>query len=340
MNRRAALLLIPLALAACSKEKAPPPPVRSDLPPLVRLAEKAKPGTLAVMIADLGTGMTRGINADEPMPMQSVFKLPLAIVVLDAVDKGKLSLDDKITLTKDRLSPAWSPIAKAFPKRKIYTIAELLHAAVAESDNTAADVLMRLIGGPEAVTGFFDDRGIENFRVDRYEAELQPQAVGLPPSTGQWIGSDAFEAAQAKVPVESQKAAMRLYLADPRDRVSPRGMVRILTMLADGKLLSPASTATLMGILKNTSTGADRLKAGIPDGAVLYHKTGSGPNVGQVNSATNDVGIMEMPGGRRIAVAAFLSGSELPAPERAAIIADVARIATRTPRRQARGRSR
>ena len=329
MLRRALLVLLPLTLVACGSETPPPtPPADTVTPALEALAKQAEPGILGAAILDLGTGEMKGVNADEPMPMQSVFKLPLAIVVLDLVDKGKLSLDDDVTLTRDQLSVAHSPIADAFPEKTDYTIEELIRAAIAQSDNSAADILLKRIGGPEVVTRFFRDRGIQTFRLDRYEYELQPQLVGLPEFNGQWIGMDAFSEAQAKVPVETQRASLRIYLADPRDRVSPADMVRILSMLAKGQLLSPESTQKLMDILESTSTGTDRLKAGVPDGATVYHKTGTGPTVDGVASATNDVGIIELADGRRLAVAAFLAGSELPPEGRAALIAEVARIAT------------
>src|SRR3546814_4902554 len=76
-----------------------------------------RPGVLGVAILDLGTGEMKGVNAEKPMPMQSVFKLPLAIAVMDAADKGKLSLDDTVSLAREQLSVAHSPIAEAFPER-------------------------------------------------------------------------------------------------------------------------------------------------------------------------------------------------------------------------------
>src|SRR3546814_7539053 len=101
-------------------------------------------------------------------------------------------------------------------------------------------------------------------------------------------------------------------------------------MLAKGQLLSPASTEKLMGILESTTTGTDRLKAGAPHGATVYHKTGTGATVEGVASAINDVGIIELADGRRLAVAVFLAGSDLPPEQRAALIAAVARIGTRS----------
>lgn len=324
------LMLTLLILAACSREEAPPPAPAPDTltPALQQLARRAEPGTLGVAVMDLRSDQVWGVNMDRPLPMQSVFKLPLAIFVLHKAEQGALSLDETVTLSEDQLSVAHSPIAERFDERQDYTIEELVRAAVAESDNSAADVLLRRVGGPQALTQFFQQRGLENFRVDRYEFELQPQAVGLPAFAGQWIGLDAFFEAQELVPLESQKAAMTLYLGDPRDRISAGAAVALLDMLAEGRLLSPDMTDKMMEILRSTRTGANRLKAGVPEGAIVYHKTGTGPSVDNVNSATNDIGIVELPGGRRLAVAVLLAGSELPSEQREAMIAEVARLAT------------
>jgi len=101
----------------------------------------------------------------------------------------------------------------------------------------------------------------------------------------------------------------------------------MLAALERGKLLSPEYTKKMMDIMRGTTTGQNRLKAGVPKGAIVYHKTGTGWDVENRNSATNDIGIIELPDGRRIAVAVLLSGSELPAEQREKIIAEVARIA-------------
>lgn len=332
MLRRISILILPLALFACSageeKNSASQNVQEQAAPVLDQLAEQAKPGTLGAAILDLQTGEMQGVNADKPMPMQSVFKLPLGIYVMHLADQGRLSLEDEVSLTKADLSVSWSPIADRFDERQDYTIEELIRAAVAQSDNTAADVLMKRTGGPEALTRFFQERGFEDFRVDRYEYELQPQSVGLPVFEGQWIGSEAIWEALEAVPLEAQKAAMTVYLADPRDRMSAGTAVRMLAALESGKLLSAEMTGKMMEILESTTTGAGRLKAGVPDGATVYHKTGTGAGVDRVNSATNDIGIVELADGRKFAIAVFLAGSEQPEEERERLIADVARFAT------------
>src|SRR3546814_11025690 len=107
---------------------------------------------------------------------------------MDAADKGKLSLDDTVSLAREQLSVAHSPIAEAFPERTDYTIEALIRAAVAQSDNTAADPLLKRIGGPQALTRFFQRRGLERFRVDRYEYSPPPPRVGPSAFSGTWTG--------------------------------------------------------------------------------------------------------------------------------------------------------
>jgi beta-lactamase class A len=264
------------------------------------------------------------------MPMQSVFKLPLGIFVFHKAAEGAFSLDEKVTLTEDDISPLYSPISARFAEKKVYTIEELVAVTVAQSDNAAADLLMKRTGGPEALTRFFQERGFKDFRVDRYEYEMQPQSVGAPPLPPRMTPQQYSEVRQ-KVPLARQQAAMTLYLADPRDRMSPATAARMLAALDVGKLLSPELTKKMMAILEGTTTGPGRLKAGIPEGAKIYHKTGTGASVEGVNAATNDIGIIALPDGRKLAVAVFLAGAELPAKQREAVIADVASFATGAP---------
>lgn len=204
-------------------------------------------------------------------------------------------------------------------------------ASVSDSDNTAADWLLKRAGGPEALTEFFQRRGFRHFRVDRYEHELQPESVGLPTSSGRMLDPDAYRRYRSAVPIQVRRAGMARYLSDPRDRMSANDAVKMLAMLDAGQLLDSANTTELMKVLLATPAGPDRLKAGVPKGALVYHKTGTSSDVGALNGATNDMGIIALPDGTRLAVAAFLSGSSLPADDRARVLASVAEAATRRP---------
>ena len=91
----------------------------------------------------------------------------LGAAVLAAVDSGRLRVDSAVTLARGDLAPPYSPIAEAWPGRARYTVGELVEAAAGASDNTAADVLMRMVGGPGAVTRFLRAHGVRGVRVDR-----------------------------------------------------------------------------------------------------------------------------------------------------------------------------
>lgn len=291
------------------------------------LAERAKPGVLGFALMNLESGQRWTLNGDRAFPMQSVFKAVVGAAALAEVDAGRLSLAESVSIGAKQLSPPRSPIADAWPGRTIYTLDELLVAAVSDSDNTAVDILMKRIGGPGAVTAWLQSRKVEEVRIDRYERELQPEALGLASFRPAWKGP-AFDAALATVPPQTQRAAAEAYLRDPRDTATPNGMLGFLSKLQAGELLSPASTHRLVTILIQSPRGPERLKAGFPKGATFAHKIGTGSNQG-LTTAYNDVGILTLPDQRSYAVAAFLSASRAAEAERAGLLADLGRAVVR-----------
>lgn len=294
---------------------------------LEALASRAMPGSFGVAVLDLRSGRVTGVNVDHPFPMQSVFKAPLGAAVLAEVDAGRLTLDQSVTLARADLSPPYSPIADAWPGRTRYTVRELLELTVGGSDNTGADVLMRMIGGPAAATRYLRSTSIAGMRIDRYEREFQPEVAGMGVFREAWLGEKAFVAARDAVPVARRRAALTRYLADTRDTSTPRASAIFLSKLAAGELLSPASTAILLDIMTRTGTGANRLKAGLPAGAGIAHKTGTGRTDLGLVPAANDIGLVTLADGRRFAIASYLAGSALPEAERDALHADATRAA-------------
>jgi len=286
-------------------------------------------GRLGVGILDLKSGQDWYLAGDERFPMQSVFKAPLGVAVLRQVDRKKLGLDQTVTITRRDVAMGWSPIAKDMAgDRKSVAVRELVRGAVSLSDNTAADVLMRLIGGPAAVTAALMESDIAGLRVDRYERELQPELAGLPPyAPGVTIDPAEWKNAVAAVPEERKAAALQTYLStDERDTATPKAAVAFLAKLDRGALLSADMTAVMIRAMAESPTGAQRLKAGLPAGARLAHKTGTGPDVLGLNAATNDIGIVTLPGGATFAIAVFLAGSALPEAQREAVHARVMAI--------------
>jgi beta-lactamase class A len=321
-----------LTLAGCGREK---PLTASRTPRLDMkrlgkeigaLAAKAS-GVLGFGLMNLESGEFWVRLGDRTFPMQSVFKLPLGAAVLNEVDTGQLGLVEVLTLTDKELSPDWSPIADAWPGRTTYTVLELLTAAVSDSDNTAADLLMKRIGGPGVVTAWLQAKKVDEIRVDRYEREVQPDVYGMASFRPAWRGDAAFSAARATVAPAARHAATLAYMADPRDSSTPRGMLGFLRKFDEGELLSAASTRRLLTIMLGSPRGADRIKAGLPKGSSFAHKVGTSGTDQGLSAAYNDAGIFTLPDRRSYAVAAFLTGSTAPEADRAALFAGLGRVA-------------
>lgn len=289
------------------------------------IAARAKPGILGVAVYDFQDGVMQGVNLSRPFMMQSVFKCFLSAMVLSQVDAGAISLDQTVTLTlKDIRSGGDGTIDKSgggtFPVR------ELLEAALTQSDNTAADALLRLIGGPAQVTAWLQGKGFTGIRLDRDERTISRDENGIPPTL-----SPDKNAADLRydIPKEQRHAGFVAALTDPRDTATPEAAVRFLVALKRGEVLSPASTALLLGWMEKAKTGQKRLKAGFPKGTVLAHKTGTSGIFEGLCLATNDIGIATLPDGRTLAIAVFLANSPASDDARDAFIADCARAVSK-----------
>jgi beta-lactamase class A len=298
----------------------------SNLQPTVAQLERSLVhGRVGVAVQDLATGETFMSRGNQRFPMQSVFKLPLGIAVLKLADQGKLDLNQTITIRREDLSIWYSEINDSFKGPTNYTVAELLTLAVAHSDNTAADLLMKRVGGPKRVDAILAKIGVRGIRIDRYERQLQPDCTGLGSFRPELTSEAGVEAAIARLSHARTRAAMARYLHDPRDTSTPRGMLRLIRDLDEGRLLSPPSTRRLIDIMVSSTPGAKRLKAGLPSGTILAHKTGTGYALNGIAGAINDAAIATLPNGRKLAIVVFLAGSSGTSDSRDKLIADVAR---------------
>ena len=134
-----------------------------------------------------------------------------------------------------------------------------------------------------------------------------------------------FYAARDMVPMAKRKAALDFYLANPIDGASPEAIVRALARLAKGELLSPASTRLILGIMSRTSSGPNRMKAGVPAGWRFLHKTGTGQILSPVSTGYNDIGIMTAPDGTRYALAIMMGSTTASIPQRMGFMQFVSR---------------
>lgn len=234
------------------------------------------------------------INPFEKFPMQSVFKLHLAMLVLHQVDQGKLDLNQTVIVNRAKvLQNTWSPMMEEHPGDE-FTVAvqQLLQYSVSHSDNVACDLLFELVGGPAALDAYIRSIGVKETAVVANEAQMH-----------------------ADDQVQYQ------------NWTSMKGAAEILRKFEQKTQLSETSQALLWKWMVETTTGPERLKGLLPAGTVVAHKTGtSGVRAGKT-AATNDLGIILLPDGRPLLVAVFVKDSAESSRTNEAIIAQVAQAA-------------
>ncbi|QDK34583.1 MULTISPECIES: class A beta-lactamase [Sphingomonadaceae] len=251
---------------------------------------EASQGRIGVAAVDLSTGRTVDVLGSQRFPMASTSKVAIAATFLDGVDKGKWSLSSEYPLMIPVASaPFSSPIAPVRPGAYM-SARQLLELMITRSNNYATDALLKVVGGPAAVNAWVRRAGIEDWHIDHDIATLVRDDGAINP---------------AKV-------------VDKRDSATPLAMVELLTGIYQGKWLTPSSRSVLMGAMGRCVTGRNRIRAGLPSGVTVSHKTGS------LNNTSSDIGFIETADGRAYAVAIYVTGQGS-RPAREARIASIAR---------------
>ena len=261
-----------------------------------QIAEIAKPvkGIVGVSIIGIEDRDTLSLNGNARLVMHSVFKFPIALTVLHLVDTGKLTMDQLIHIKKrDMLKGLYSPLREKYPNGVSLPLHEVMGYMVSLSDNSACDVLLKLIGGAPRVQAYMLQIGERGIAVRASEADM----------ASSW---------------ELQYT----------NWAKPREMTALLDQFYSNKLLSKSSTDFLYEIMTETSTGAKRLKGLLPSGTVVAHKTGtSGTSTEGLTPATNDVGIIALPNGKHLAISVFVCNSTNDEATRESTIAKIAKAA-------------
>lgn len=297
-----------------------PPPFQADCSaqPAALQAELSRiaasfEGQVGIGISKAGCDWVVGERLAQHFPQQSVSKLWVSMAVLDAVDNGRMKLDQQITITPQDLTLfnqplQWEVLDKGMIQRPVQM---LMQNAMSLSDNTANDRLLWTVGGPDHVRAFLKSREIEGIRFGPGERLLQSAAAGLTWSP-ELAGGRKFEEARARLPKDAREAALGRYVADPMDGATPAGMARTLARLAKGELLSEQSTRLLLEIMGKSRSGPMRLKAGLPQGWKAFHKTGTGQELGSLATGYNDVAVVEAPDGALYGVAVLIGSTRQP----------------------------
>lgn len=236
---------------------------------------------LGVTAIHLQSGKRVSLRGRESFPMASVFKFPVALTVLRRVDTGTLSLKQPVTIEPKDFSPGVSPLRDRANGKAIHTtVGEMLELMVRESDNTAADNLMKMVGGPTGVTLRLRELGAGGVRVDRSEKQI---SVDL-----------------------RKPGGVEAFAIDIRDTSTPDSMADLLVTFWQRRAgLSDASHELLVRLMKEMTRGQRRITAGAPKGSSVAHRTGMMPGT------LNDVGIVELPDGGHIAIAVFTKKGKL-----------------------------
>lgn len=289
------------------------------------IADRAKPGIMGIAVYDFHTGSMEGVNLSRPFSMQSVFKAFLSTMVLAQVDAGQLSLDTTVTLAPEDLRDGGGSIDNS--SGGTFSVRDLLRMALIESDNSAADALLRLVGGPAKVTAWLRERGIDGIRIDRDLRAMGRDESGIPENL--FPGRNA-SSLQSQVSMAARQAAFELALSDPRDTATPEGVIHFLVALKKGDLLTTASTDLLLGWFREVKTGPGRLMAGFSSQTAWAHKTGTSLTFEGVTLATNDIGLATFRDGRTLAIAVFLANAPGSDEARNALLAACARVAAKS----------
>ncbi|MCB2014860.1 MAG: serine hydrolase [Sphingobium sp.] len=282
-------------------------------------------GIVGISVRRVDADWDVAYNGSRLMPQQSVSKLWVGMTMLDAVDRGKLTLKDPVKIDKDDLTLFHQPLA-AMVKSSGYTtdITDLFTRAMQHSDNTANDSILRTVGGPQAVRGFLARRFIPDVRFGPGERLLQSKTAGLVWDQKMSLGRN-FYTARANLPRSVREKALDDYLTNPPDGAAPSSITLALAKLKRGEMLSPASTAYLISTMNGAKTGPQRIKGGVPAGWSYGHKTGTGQVLYARSTGYNDVGIMTAPDGTSYAVAVMIASTSVSIPERWELMQGVAR---------------
>ncbi|MGW4185213.1 Exo family class A beta-lactamase [Streptomyces albidoflavus] len=254
--------------------------------------ERASGARLGVYAYDTGSGRTVAYRADELFPMCSVFKTLSSAAVLRDLDRNGEFLSRRIFYTQDDVEQADGAPETGKPENLAngMTVEELCEVSVTASDNCAANLMLRELGGPAAVTRFVRSLGDRVTRLDRWEPELNSAEPGR-----------------------------------VTDTTSPRAITRTYGRLVLGDALNPRDRRLLTSWLLANTTSGDRFRAGLPDDWTLGDKTGAGRY-----GTNNDAGVTWPPGRAPIVLTVLTAKTEQDAARDDGLVADAARVLAET----------
>ena len=290
------------------------------LQPEIEKLAKITDGVVGMSALHVESNRRVSFHGSEKFPMASSFKVPIAVQLLSRVDKGEVRLDQMVTLEPHDLHPGSGTLTGLFNKPGVsLSVRNLMELMLLISDNSATDLVLRLAGGPEAVTAKMRSLGIDGISVNRPTVGLITDWIGakLPPES-EWTPGAWSKLYNAISPADKAAAADR-FNHDDRDTAQPDAMRALLEKIYARQLHKPESADLLLDIMRRCQTGDARIKGMLPPDTIVAHKTGS------IGGTVNDVGIITLPGDAgHVVLAMFVKqGSKPEVSERA--IAQISR---------------
>ncbi|WP_345945205.1 class A beta-lactamase [Granulicella sp. dw_53] len=285
-----ASLLFPILPSALSAQT----PSIDSLQEQIRKIAAGAHGKVSVACSLPGSTLNCDLDPHAHPPMQSVFKMPLALLVLHRVEQGTLSLDQQVRfLPTDRILPhAYSPLQTKYPEADVdVPLRELTRLSVSLSDNVAADILLRLVGGPAMVNAYISSLGIAGFHLQDGENAMHHDVT-----------------------------------LQYRNWFEPAAAVQLLRRMSDNSPLTSENTKLLLSWMHG-SMRAKRLEGDLPEGTFVAHKAGTSDVDNGIAHATNDIGLITLPDGRKLAIAVFVTDSIAEEATREKVIARIGRAA-------------
>ncbi|KHL24852.1 beta-lactamase [Croceibacterium mercuriale] len=256
---------------------------------IARLADGGQ-GRIGLFAVDLATGEEIAVLGDQRFPMASTSKIAIAATFMEGVERGRWSLSSEFPLMVPVASRPFSTAVAPVRAGEHLSARQLIELMITRSSNPATDALLKAVGGPAAVNDWVRRNGISEFNLSRDIATLVRDDGEVDPATS----------------------------IDTRDSATPRAMVQLLSGLHQGRFLSDSSRRVILGAMERCRTGTRRIRALMPAGVTVSHKTGT------LNNTASDIGFIHAPDGRTIAVAIYVTGQG-GRPGRDAKIANLAR---------------
>jgi beta-lactamase class A len=252
-----------------------------------------KDADVGIAIFDFKTGDTLSVNGNSHFPMQSVYKLHLALAIFNEIEKGKFSLNQNISINQSDLLPnTHSPLREKYPTGNVkIPLQDLLDYTVSLSDNNGCDILFRLVGGPVEVENYIHSIGVRDVAIKATEEEM---------------GED--------------------WDVQFTNWTTPLSAIELLKKIHGKEILSKENNDLLWKMLVETPRGKMRIKANLPEGTVVAHKAGtSGKDENGISAAVNDIGFEVLPDETQIAICVFISNSKEADETNEKVIADIAK---------------